>query len=243
MKRNLFEIYLTSEFVQSEEWLKFLLKISKINGRFSCWNLWVYIENNVLRYFVETKRLLPPILGDLGNFLIKKTDIQLTQSSKKGMPYILTHNYKTLLDLYDKFDTRKSQKIKKIKITFYPYKSDNYLSTTHIYLKNEDGQVIERKVFLNDAIHKFISVDFDKHIRFFYQKNEAKYLDTNKVINVLSSDKENAILKADVFPYLQEELYLSYKNYDFAKHSIVIGASGTGKSKLISSIVKNLSRK
>ena len=68
-----------------------------------------------------------------------------------------------------------------------------------------------------------------------------KYLDTKKVINVLSSDKENAILKADVFPYLQENLYLNYKNYDFAKHSIVIGASGTGKSKLISSMIKNLS--
>lgn len=36
-------------------------------------------------------------------------------------------------------------------------------------------------------------------------------------------------------------MYLNYKNYDFAKHSIVVGASGTGKSKFISSLIKNIS--
>lgn len=242
MAKNVFEIYLTSQFVNSEEWLKLILKVSKINGILGYWNLWIHIENNYIRYFIETKRMLPPILGELGDFLIKKSDMVLRENTKIGMPYILTKNYETLLDVYDKFDTRKAQKIRNVKITFFTYKHDNYLSTTHFYLKNEEGKIIKRKVFWNSEIYKFISVDFSTHIRFFYQKSEAKYLDTKKVINVLSSDRENAILKANVFPYLQEDLYLNYKNYDFAKHSIVIGASGTGKSKLISSMIKNLSQ-
>ena len=56
---------------------------------------------------------------------------------------------------------------------------------------------------------------------------------------MLNSDKEKALLKANVFPYLQEELYLKHTDYEFSKHSVVIGASGTGKSKLISSMIKN----
>ena len=242
MKKNIFEIYPTTSNIDSKQWLTLILKISKINGIFSHWNLWIYIENNYIRYFIETKRNLPPILGELGDFLIKKSEIELKEKSKYGIPSILTNNYKNVLDLYDRFETRKSQKIKKIKIKIFPYKSDNYLTTTNIYLENEEKKLINKKIFWNSCIYKFISVDFSTHIRFFYQKNEAKYLETKKVINILSSDKENAILKADVFPYLQEKLYLSYKNYDFAKHSIVIGASGTGKSKLISSIIKNLSQ-
>lgn len=186
--------------------------------------------------------MLPPVLGELGEFLIKKSDKALKEKFKIGMPYILTDSYKTILDVFDKFDTRKLQKIKNVKITFWAYKHNNYFSTTHIFLKNEDGKIINRKVFLNNEIYKFVSIDFSTHIRFFYEKSEAKYLDTKKVINALASNKENAILKADVFPYLQEELYLNLRNYDFAKHSVVIGASGTGKSKLISSIVKNLSQ-
>lgn len=239
--KNLFEIYLTSPYVEGKEWVKLLLKISKINGRFNSWNLWIHFENNNIRYFVETKRTLPPILGELGEFLLKKTDIKLKEKSKFGKPCFLTGNYKTILDVYDKYDTRDEEKINNVKISFYTYKHDNYLSTTTLFMKNEEGKIIKRKAFWNSCIYNFISIDFSTHIRFFYMKNESKYLDTKKVMNVLSSDKRNAILKADVFPYLQEELYLSYRDYDFSKHSIVIGASGTGKSKLISSMIKNLS--
>lgn len=241
MKKNIFEIYLTSPYVKEEEWIKLIYKISKINGRFRRWNLWVNIENNYIRYFVETKAMLPPILGELGDFLLKKSDIQLNEKSSLKMPYILTNNYKTILDVYDRYETRKSQKINNIKFSIWPYKHDNFFSKMHLYLKDEYGKINRKKVFRNYSISRFISVDFTTHIRFFYQKSEAKYLDTKKVINILSSDRENAILKADVFPYLQEPLYLNYKNYDFAKHSIVIGASGTGKSKFISSMIKNLS--
>ncbi len=242
MKKNLFEIYLTSPYVKDEEWLKLIYKVSKINGLLKSWNLWIHIENNYIRYFIETSRMLPPILGELGEFLMKKTDIKLKEKTKLGKPYIITNRYNTLLDIYDKLDTRKLQKIKNVKIRFFSYKLNNYLSTTHFYLTNQQGEIINRKVFCNNAIYKFISVDFDTHIRFFYKKEESRYLETKKVIKLLNSDKENAILKANVFPYLQEEMYLNLKNYDFAKHSIVIGASGTGKSKLICSMIKNLSQ-
>ena len=243
MKKNFFEVYLTENYIKSEDWLKLILKVSKINGKIKPWSLWICIENNIIRYFIETKRMLPPILGDLGEFLVKKVEeIELKEKTKPRMPYILTNNYNSLLDLYDKFDTRKSQKIKKIKITFFSYKHDNYLSTTHCYLKTENGEFIRKKILLNNAIFNFISIDFGTHIRFFYQKNEVNYLDTKKVMNLLSSDDKDSILKANVFPYLQEDLYLNYKNYDFAKHSIVIGASGTGKSKFISSLIKKISQ-
>lgn len=231
MKKNVFEIYLTSQFVESKEWLKLIYKISKINGILKPWKLWVKIENNYIRYFIETKRMLPPIIGDLGSFLLKNIDYDLKEKSVFGIPYLLTNNYKTILDVYDKNEARNMQKLKNIIITFYPYKSDNYLSTTQLYFETEDGRVINRKAIGNRAIFQFLSIDFGKHTRFFYKKEETKYLDTKKVMNILSSDKENSILKANVFPYLQEDLYLSYRNYDFAKHSIVIGASRYRKIK------------
>ena len=241
MKKNVFEIYLTSEYVQGQDWLNLFLKICKINGIFRPWNLWVHIENNYIRYFVETSKMLPPILGELGSFLCKKTDIKLGEKSIIQIPYILTSNYKTILDVYDKNETKRMQKLKDVKITFYPHKYDSYLSTTYFYFKTMDNRIIRRKVFGNTSIFDFVSIDFGTHTRFFYQKETARYLETKKVLNLLSSDKENAVIKADVFPYLQDELYLNYHNYDFAKHSIVIGASGTGKSKFISSMIKNLS--
>ena len=100
----------------------------------------------------------------------------MQKKTKIGMPYILTNNYKTLLDVYDKFETRKEQKIRNVKITFFTYKHDNYLSTTHLYLKDREEKIIKRKVFFNNEIYKFISVDFSKHVRFFYQKKRSEIL-------------------------------------------------------------------
>ena len=241
MKKRMFEIYLTAPTIDSKEWLKLFYKISKINGLGKKWNLWISIENNYIRYFIETKRTLPPVIGEIGSFLIKEVNINFKEKSCIGFPCLITKNYDNLLDMYDRLESRQNAKIKHIKIIFYPYKSDNYFSKTFFYIKKSNDILIKRKVLGNDSIYNFINVDFSKHIRFFYKKSEAKYLDIRKSINVLNSDAENAVISADAFPYLQENLYLDYRNYDFDRHSVVIGASGTGKSKLICSIVKNLS--
>ena len=241
MKKRMFEIYLTAPTIDSKEWLKLFYKISKFNGLFKKWNLWISIENNYIRYFIETKRTLPPVIGEIGSFLIKEVNINFKEKSCIGFPCLITKNYDNLLDMYDRLESRQNAKIKHIKIIFYPYKSDNYFSKTFFYVKKSNDILIKRKALGNDSIYNFINVDFSKHIRFFYKKSEAKYLDIRKSINVLNSDSENAVISADAFPYLQENLYLDYRNYDFDRHSVVIGASGTGKSKLICSIVKNLS--
>ena len=41
MKKNVFEIYLTSQYVDKTEWIKLFYKISKINGMLKTWNLWI----------------------------------------------------------------------------------------------------------------------------------------------------------------------------------------------------------
>ncbi len=115
MNKNVFEIYLTSPYVRGEEWLRFIYKISKINGIFRPWNLWICFEKSYIKYYIETDRILPPILSEVGQFLIKKTEILLRSRTLISLPYVLTKNYKTLLDLYDRFDAKNSQKVKSVK--------------------------------------------------------------------------------------------------------------------------------
>ncbi len=52
MKKNIFEIYLTENYIKGEDWLKLILKVSKINGRLKHWSLWIDIENNIVRYYI-----------------------------------------------------------------------------------------------------------------------------------------------------------------------------------------------
>ena len=74
MHKNLFEIFLTSDYVKGEEWLRIINKISTINGLFIPWKLIIAIDKNYIRYFIKSKNIIPPIIGEEGNFLFKKLE-------------------------------------------------------------------------------------------------------------------------------------------------------------------------
>jgi len=59
---------------------------------------------------------------------------------------------------------------------------------------------------------------------------------------MLQSENLNAIFEVDTFPYLPKDYYLPLTSYDFDKHSFIIGASGSGKSKLITLMIDRLNR-
>ena len=237
MKKT-YEILLTGKYVEPKSWINFILEIGKLNGKFKKYTIWVQIENNYVRYFIQTKREIPTTLNTLGEFLIRKIDEKIDISCKNWIPYIITKGYKKILEIYDKNETKYSRNLFLTKINIYSHKKDNYLSTTKLYFKKENKKIVAQKAFFNE-VPEFLSIDFDKHMRFFYKKDEEQYLDIRKTIHIFKNEKNNAILEINAFPYLQNKLYLSQNNYDFAKHSMIVGASGTGKSKLISTLIKN----
>ena len=57
------EIFLTSKYVTEESWLNLIFEISKLNGRFRKWDIFIKIELNTVRYFIKTSRELPPVIN------------------------------------------------------------------------------------------------------------------------------------------------------------------------------------
>lgn len=236
-----FEVLFTTDFVTEEEWNNFILYVSKLNGLFIKWNIYIRFEKNKVRYFVRCKNEIPTTLSDLGSFLIKKVDkpkkIKMWNILK--LPYFITNKEKTVIDIYDRNESKKKRTLLEAKIGIILYKRDNYLSFTHFVFENRFNRIICRKALFNIP-HIFLSIDFSKHTRFLHKKDIKKYLNIEKSLNAFETDKKNSILKLDAFPYFQEDYYLNLNNYDFDKHSMVIGGSGTGKSKLLSLLVSNI---
>jgi hypothetical protein len=56
----------------------------------------------------------------------------------------------------------------------------------------------------------------------------------------MRGEQLGAVFEVYTFPYLPKNYYLPIQGYDFDKHSFIIGASGSGKSKLISLIIDRL---
>lgn len=242
MKKYVSEIFLTSDNVKEKSWLELIYAISHFNKLFHIWNFYIKIELNKVHYYVETNCVLPTIINSLSDFLIKKIDdeeLNFPEEYNTSIPYIITSKQKRVLDIYDRNEVKHNRKLVWSKIKIFPYKKDNYFSTTHLFFEKANGNVICKKAFFNTP-YLFPHIDFSNRNRFFYSKEASKYLNIQKSLHIFNRNKENAFLKVDAFPYLAGDNYLSLSNYDFDRHSIIIGASGTGKSKLISSLITNL---
>lgn len=240
MKKEIIsEIFLTSKFVTEEAWLKLIYEVSRLNGRFRKWEMYVKIELNTIRYFIKSSRELPSVISHLSDFLLKRVDKEEKIQARFKLFYWITSQETNILDIYDKNEVKKFRKLKIAQISILPYCKNNFFFSTKLFFEKKDKKLI-KKLALFNIPNRFLSIDFSNYSRFFYKKDAIKFLDIQKSLHLLKSDEKNAFLKVNGFPYLNDHYFLHLDCYDFAKHSLVVGASGSGKSKLISSIITNI---
>lgn len=205
--------------------------------------MYVYIDDNTVRYFIETNKKLPSIIQEFSEFILKRVEDEEMYKLRgfPSRPYFILNKEKSVLDIYDKNEVKKDKKLKIVELNVLPITKSYYRFNTRLYFETKNKKLIKRKAIFSIP-YQILSIDFSRYNRFFYKKDGTKYLDIQKTMHILKDEKNNAFLKVNTFPYLVEDYYLHLNQYDFDKHSMIIGSSGTGKSKLISSLIMNLSK-
>ena len=229
------EIYLTKKEISKNDWAELIKSISHYNGIFQTWKLIITNDKNLIRYFVQSKCSLPATLNNLNSFLLKKSEIDDINYQKRK--FYLTRFYDSLIDIINNTEIKNKGTVDRLEIMFRKITPNKIRSKIYIYLRKSN---ISYKYRILGAIPiNLLSLDFEGNKRYFY-KSAPKYLDINKCLHLLNSDSSSALLKVDTFPYLQGDFYLNQTSYNFDKHSIILGSSGSGKSKFISSIISNI---
>ena len=229
------EIYLTKKEISKNDWAELIKSISHYNGIFQTWKLIITNDKNLIRYFVQSKCSLPATLNNLNSFLLKKSEIDDINYQKRKL--YLTRFYDSLIDIINNTEIKNKGTVDRLEIMFRKITPNKIRSKIYIYLRKSN---ISYKYRILGAIPiNLLSLDFEGNKRYFY-KSAPKYLDINKCLHLLNSDSSSALLKVDTFPYLQGDFYLNQTSYNFDKHSIILGSSGSGKSKFISSIISNI---
>ncbi len=230
------EVYFTENFVTKDEWDQLVTTISSYNGIFRNWKIFVLISKNKIRYFIYTKCFLPPTINNLSSFVFKKINYKKIPRISYSLP-LTFHTEKNIIDLLEFCVVKRKGKLKCIEFDFFSFSRQKVKWHIDLYF-SIGGKIIRRSLLF--AVPSFVlSVDFSKNVRYLY-KSVSKYLDIGKNLSIFSSDLLNSLLKIDTFPYLQGDFYLKQNAYQFDKHSIIIGSSGSGKSKFISSFIYNL---
>lgn len=232
------EIYLTKKFISKEEWLELINTISNYNGFLRKWKIIITNDRNQIRYFVKTRCILPATINNLNSFLLKpakeikapKHNYTLLSLPKVGS---------SIIDLINYSEIRNKGTLEYLEISFLKLYEDKIKSKIRFYL-NKNG-VIKKYNVIFAIPTSILSADFEGNKRYFY-KSSPKYLEINKILHLLNTDSNNALLSVDTFPYLQGNFYLNQNNFSFDKHSIIMGSSGCGKSKFISLLINNISK-
>lgn len=230
------EIYLTKNYVLKKEWEDLINVISNYNGLLKNWKIIIENNSNQLRYFIKSDCSLPATINGLNAFLMKNIENNKLYYSYLSLP-LFTNTENNIIDIINYLEIKNKGTLNFIEITFKKLSKNNIKKKIVIYL-TKNGNTKKYRLLLSNPIN-ILSVDFDNNKRYFF-KSAPKYLDINKILHLLSTDINSSIFKIDTFPYLQGDFYLNQNNFSFDKHSVVLGASGTGKSKFLSLLINNI---
>ena len=233
-----YEIYLTKKFISKEEWLELINIISNYNGILRKWKIIITNDRNQIRYFVKTRCSLPASINNLNSFLLKPTEeikIPKQNYTLLSLPKVGS----SIIDLINYSEIKNKGTLEYLEISFFKLYEDKIKSKTRFYL-NKNGVIKKYNVIFAIGA-SILSADFEGNKRYLY-KSSPKYLEINKILHLLNTDSNNALLFVDTFPYLQGNFYLNQNNFSFDKHSIIMGSSGCGKSKFISLLINNINK-
>ena len=230
------EIYLTKNYVLKKEWEDLINVISNYNGLLKNWKIIIENNSNQLRYFIKSDCSLPATINGLNAFLMKNIENSKLYYSYLSLPFF-TNTENNIIDIINYLEIKNKGTLNFIEITFKKLPKNNIKKKIVIYL-TKNGNTKKYRLLLSNPTN-ILSVDFDNNKRYFF-KSAPKYLDINKILHLLSTDINSSIFKIDTFPYLQGDFYLNQNNFSFDKHSVVLGASGTGKSKFLSLLINNI---
>ncbi len=231
---RIYEIYLLNKYVAEKEWEKLIKTVLKYTKKLKKTQLIVLLYESSIRYYIKVDCNLPFTINGLPSFILKKTEC--FKLNKYNFKNIYISGNKNIIDIYNYFYAKNKGKVECIQINFRSFFNNISISSYLYVLKNN---IYKKFKLVSNNIFLLLSVDFSINKTFTYKKS-PKYLNINKMIHILSDNAESAVMEVDTFPYLQGSYYLNLNNYNFAKHSLILGSSGSGKSKFIASFIKNI---
>ncbi len=238
-----FEFFLLKDQVSKEDWQRLYNIFSQYVGVFKEFDVVVKIEENTIRYFVLSDKDLGSLSNNIEVGVLRPVNIE-----QIGLPSAATEAKERLvilkagadlLDLKEKYQVKKAKDLQFAVIKCRRINFEKAFTNTYLHFKDSANAWTVNKKISTTFPSFLLAIDFAANTRYL-RKKVSKYLDIQKTLHIMQSENMGAIFEVDTFPYLPKNYYLGLQSYDFEKHSFIIGASGSGKSKLISLLVDKI---
>ena len=242
MKQH-FELYLTGESLTAENWQKLYGALVSYLGLLGKFQVTFWCHDNVVRYFISCDRDLSALSNSIEGVLLRPVgddylDVPKESSRERFLRFVTGGN---LLDLKEKMSVKRAKNLEYATFRVRIVNIEKAYIRGAMYFTNAGGDWSRGTTTIGFFPKALLAVDFAGNSRYL-KKTAPKYLNIEKSLHMMNTQDLDALFEVDTFPYLSHNYYLGLTDYEFDKHSLIIGASGSGKSKFISLLVDRLSR-
>jgi hypothetical protein len=239
-----FELLLLNDTTTADDWRRFVTVTGEHVKGLRPYDIIVVFDGGVVRFFIKSRHDLSALSQGLDGFLLRQSDekdatlvAEPGHTKKARMLRIPTGG--NILDLKERYKVKNGSDLVYVKIDVQRF-GNKYTSKLHTYFKiGSTMQLVKQQLALFPS--HLLAVDFIGNATYL-KKTSPKYVNIEKATSLLLNDNVNALFSIDTFPYLPHDYYLNVTSYEFDKHSFIIGASGSGKSKFIELFIDRLQR-
>lgn len=240
--QNWYELYLLRDQLNKDDWLKILTGVSQYIGMLKSWKLVMVIDNSTVHYYVGTNKDVGMLSNNLEGVVLRPVASDIVklpakQVNERFISYVAGGNF---LDLREKYHVKRHKELDVIELTIRFLNIDKSHTKLKLFFKNSAGMYGVASKTLLALPNQLLAVDFAANTKYM-RKKQPKYLDIQKSLHIMQTDNVNAVFEVDTFPFMPTNYFLPLQSYDFDRHSFIIGASGSGKSRLITLMIDRLS--
>lgn len=212
------------------------LKDSKFTVIFTC-------VDNVVRFFVSSRKDIGFLSNSIDGFLLRpcspaEVATPDTFGKERFVNFVEGGN---ILDLKERYEIKKGKSLTVAAFSVRALTYDSAVIKNSLYFAAPGGSWTRSSKIMTTFPAHLLAIDFAANTHYL-KKAMPKYLNIEKSVRMLNSENVNALLEVDTFPFFSKPYYLNLTSYEFDKHSFIVGASGSGKSKFISLFVDRLQK-
>ena len=238
-----FELYVVDDDLSADKWKKLYGSLVSYLGILGRFEIVFQCKDNIVRYFIGSDRDVSSLSNGLEGMLLRpvnEEEVQLPRAlSKERMLQFVTGG--NILDLKEKVAVKRAKQLEWAVFRVRIVNIEKAYIRSKLLFKGASNQWSQQNKMLTMFPTQLLAINFGENPRYL-RKTIPKYLNIEKSLHMMNGQDEDALFEVNTFPYTSHNYYLGLTDYEFDKHSFIIGASGSGKSKFISLFVDRLAR-
>lgn len=238
---HIVEVILTKDAYEATEWRALILDIAKQVKGLRPITLHVRFSHNSIQVFMESKRDISALSSGVDGFLFRAVDEvpPNDQLGRKRMASVGLPAGGTILDIKEYFQVQKHLNLDSISL--HIMRIGQRLSSVLVIDSHDQHQHYRMRQVLSLFPAHFFRLTLSNSQNYMFTSLPT-YLSLEKTLHALQTQNFDAVFRVPGFPYSSSDYYLTLPSFQFDRHGLIVGASGSGKSRLIQLLIDRLAR-